>query len=151
MIGHEDLGSVCSGGRYDSLVADGKKTYPGVGLSIGVSRIISRLISRGLVVPSRRVPTCVLVAVNDETERRHAEKTAMTLRKRGIPADVSPGSQKFGKQIRFADRRGIPYVWFTTDEGEQVKDIRSGEQTPADPATWEPAAEDLRPVLSEAS
>ena len=52
MVGHEDLGSVCSGGRYDSLVSDGKRTYPGVGLSIGVSRVISRLISRGLVVPS---------------------------------------------------------------------------------------------------
>lgn len=40
MEGHEDLGSVCSGGRYDSLVSDGKRTFPGVGLSIGVSRIL---------------------------------------------------------------------------------------------------------------
>lgn len=79
MIGHEDLGSVCSGGRYDSLVSDGKRTYPGVGLSIGVSRIISRVLSRGLVTPTRKVPTCVLVAVNNEGERRHAELTAMQL------------------------------------------------------------------------
>jgi len=147
MIGHEDLGSVCSGGRYDSLVSDGKKTYPGVGLSIGVSRIISRVISRGLVVPSRKVPTCVLIAVNDESERRHAELTAVALRKRGISADVSPNSAKFGKQIKFADKRGIPFVWFLTDEGEQIKDIRSGEQIAADPATWEPPAADLRPGL----
>ena len=150
MVGHEDLGSVCSGGRYDSLVSDGKRTDPGVGLSIGVSRVISRLISRGLVVPSRKVPTCVLVAVNDESERRHAELTAMALRRRGIAADVSPGSQKFGKQIRFADRRGIPYVWFLTEEGEQVKDIRSGDQAPADPGTWMPGAGDLLPHISEA-
>lgn len=149
MIGHEDLGSVCSGGRYDSLVSDGKRTYPGVGLSIGVSRIISRLLSRGLVTPSRKVPTCVLVAVNNEGERRHAELTAMQLRHRGIPADVSPSSQKFGKQIRFADRRGIPFVWFKTDEGEQVKDIRSGEQVTADPTVWEPPAADLFPELNE--
>ncbi|WP_182049004.1 histidine--tRNA ligase [Changpingibacter yushuensis] len=147
MIGHEDLGSVCSGGRYDSLVSDGKKTYPGVGLSIGVSRIISRVIGRGLVVPSRKVPTCVLIAVNDESERRHAELTAVALRKRGISADVSPNSAKFGKQIKFADKRGIPFVWFLTDEGEQIKDIRSGEQIAADPATWEPPAADLRPGL----
>src|SRR5699024_10134108 len=38
LAGHEDLGSVCSGGRYDSLASDGKNTYPGVGLSIGVTR-----------------------------------------------------------------------------------------------------------------
>lgn len=147
MLGHEDLGSVCSGGRYDSLASDGKRTYPGVGLSIGVTRLISRLISKGVLQADRKVPTCVLVAVNDEGERRHAQRTAMALRARGISADVSPNSAKFGKQIKFADKRGIPYVWFTTDEGEQVKDIRSGEQRDADPATWMPAAEDLYPRL----
>jgi len=147
LVGHEDLGSVCSGGRYDSLASDGKRVYPGVGLSIGVSRLVSRVINRGLVKATRSVPTAVLVAVNNEEERRHAERTAMVLRRRGIPADVSPNSSKFGKQIRFADRRGIPYVWFNTEEGEQVKDIRSGEQIAADPATWKPAEEDLYPRL----
>lgn len=147
MIGHEDLGSVCSGGRYDSLVSDGKRSFPGVGLSIGVSRILARVIGQDLTTPSRKVPTCVLVAVNDEEERRHAELTAVALRGRGIPTEVSPNSVKFGKQIRYADRRGIPYVWFATDDGEQVKDIRSGEQVAADPATWMPATSDLRPHL----
>lgn len=145
--GHEDLGSVCSGGRYDSLVTDGKKNYPGVGLSIGVSRILARVIGRDLVRPTRKVPTAVLVAVNDEGERRHAEKTAQLLRGRGIAAEVSPNSAKFGKQIRYADRRGIPFVWFSTDDGEQVKDIRSGEQVAADAASWAPPAADLAPEL----
>lgn len=145
--GHEDLGSVCSGGRYDSLVSDGKKTYPGVGLSIGVSRILARVIGRELVTPTRKVPTAVLVAVNDEGERRHAEKTAQQLRGRGVAAEVSPNSAKFGKQIRYADRRGIPFVWFSTDDGEQVKDIRSGEQVVADAAQWVPPASDLTPEL----
>lgn len=148
VIGHEDLGSVCSGGRYDALASDGKKTYPGVGLSIGVSRLLSRVIGSGLVQASRKVPTCVLVAVNDEGERARASRTAMALRKRGIPADVSPNSAKFGKQIRHADRRGIPYVWFSTDEGEQVKDIRSGEQVSADVQTWTPPSEDMYPQLN---
>ncbi|MEW6906315.1 histidine--tRNA ligase [Trueperella pyogenes] len=145
--GHEDLGSVCSGGRYDSLVSDGKKSYPGVGLSIGVSRILARVIGHELLTPSRKVPTVVLVAVNDEGERRHADKTAQALRRRGIAAEVSPNSAKFGKQIRYADRRGIPYVWFSTDEGEQVKDIRSGQQITADADTWTPPAVDLSPDL----
>ncbi|SDU81156.1 histidine--tRNA ligase [Arcanobacterium phocae] len=147
MEGHEDLGSVCSGGRYDSLVSDGKRTFPGVGLSIGVSRILARIIGKNVVTPSRKVPTAVLVAVNDETERPHAEKTAFELRARGIATEVSPSSAKFGRQIRYADRRGIPFVWFSTEDGEQVKDIRSGEQTSADTSTWEPPAQDLRPIL----
>ncbi|WP_460998432.1 histidine--tRNA ligase [Trueperella pyogenes] len=145
--GHEDLGSVCSGGRYDSLVSDGKKSYPGVGLSIGVSRILARVIGHELLTPSRKVPTVVLVAVNDEGERRHADKTAQALRRRGIAAEVSPNSAKFGKQIRYADRRGIPYVWFSTDEGEQVKDIRSGQQITADADSWTPPSVDLSPDL----
>ncbi len=146
--GHEDLGSVCSGGRYDSLVSDGKQTFPGVGLSIGVSRILARIIGQGKVVPSRRVPAAVLVAVNDEKERFHAESTAMRLRRRGIPTEVCPNSAKFGKQIKYADKRGIPYVWFTTDEGEQVKDIRSGVQENADPQTWMPLPADLHVEFS---
>ncbi|MDP9805420.1 histidyl-tRNA synthetase [Trueperella bonasi] len=145
--GHEDLGSVCSGGRYDSLVSDGKKTYPGVGLSIGVSRILARVIGGDLVVPSRKVPTTVLVSVSDESDRMRAQKTARALRARGISAEVSANSAKFGKQIRYADRRGIPYVWFSMDAGEQVKDIRSGEQVIADPDTWMPPAADLKPEL----
>ena len=47
-----------------------------------------------------------------------------------------------------AERRGIPYVWFTDESGaHQVKDIRSGEQVAADPATWMPPAEDLSPQI----
>lgn len=147
MEGHADLGSVCSGGRYDSLVSDGKRTFPGVGLSIGVSRLLSRIIGQNELVPSRKVPAAVLVAVNDETQRLHASQTAMELRRRGIPTEVSPNSAKFGKQIKYADKRGIPYVWFTTDAGEQVKDIRSGEQVAADAASWLPPVEDLTPQL----
>ena len=49
LIGHEDLGSICSGGRYDSLASNGKRSFPGVGLSIGVSRLLARVIGAGLV------------------------------------------------------------------------------------------------------
>jgi histidyl-tRNA synthetase len=65
---------------------------------------------------------------------------------------VAPSAQKFGKQIRYAERRGIPYVWFPASGGEhEVKDIRSGEQVAADPATWTPPAEDLRPQVVSTS
>ena len=136
--GHEDLGSICSGGRYDSLAKDGKHTYPGVGLSIGVSRLVSRMISAPMVRASRKVPTAVLVAVIAEEKRERSEEVAAALRARGVSTDVSPSAAKFGKQIKFADKRGIPFVWFPGEEGESdtVKDIRTGEQVDADAASW---------------
>lgn len=145
--GHEDLGSICSGGRYDSLATDGKRTYPGVGLSIGVSRLVSRMLSAPLVRATRKVPSAVLVAVVDEGDRGRSDEVATRLRSRGVACDVAPTAAKFGKQIRYADRRGIPFVWFpgTGDDPDTVKDIRSGEQVEADPAAWVPPEEDLSP------
>lgn len=149
LVGYESFGSVCSGGRYDSLASDGKTTYPGVGISLGVSRLMGALVGRGLVRASRSVPTCVLVAVTDEELRRTSEDVAGALRARGISTEVAPRADKFGKQIRHADRRGIPYVWFVDAEGaHSVKDIRSGDQVVADPHTWNPPADDLRPTVA---
>ena len=147
--GHEDLGSICSGGRYDSLAKDGKRTYPGVGLSIGVSRLVSRMHSAPMVEASRKVPSAVVIAVIDEADRHRSDAIATILRRRGIPTDVAPSAAKFGKQIKFADKRGIPYVWFPGSEGEAdtVKDIRTGEQTQADAYSWTPADEDIHPQI----
>ncbi len=143
--GYAKLGSICSGGRYDSLASDGRTTYPGVGISVGVTRILGVLIGQGKLTASRPVPTCVLVAVDSEETRDTAMAVAARLRARGIPTEVAPKADRFGKQIRYADRRGIPYVWF--GEGS-VKDIRSGDQTDADAGSWTPPAEDLRPRVS---
>jgi len=144
MAGFEHLGSICSGGRYDSLASDGRTTYPGVGLSIGVTRVLVPLIAQGTLGASRVVPTCVLVAVDAEETRGEADATASRLRARGIPTEVAPKADRFGKQIRYADRRGIPFVWFASGE---VKDIRSGEQVPADADAWLPPEGDLRPAV----
>ena len=66
MRGFESLGSVGGGGRYDALASDGKTTYPGVGISFGISRTLVPLVNRGLLTSSRAVPSAVLVALNDE-------------------------------------------------------------------------------------
>jgi len=148
LVGYESVGSVCSGGRYDALASDGRSTYPGVGISLGVSRLMGVLVGRGLVTASRSVPTCVLVAVADEDTRAVSETVADALRSRGISTEVAPKADKFGKQIRYADRRGIPFVWFPgSADAHSVKDIRTGDQEPADPATWTPPHEDLAPVV----
>jgi histidyl-tRNA synthetase len=145
--GYERFGSICSGGRYDNLASAGKDRFPGVGISIGVTRIAGLLFGRQALGVSRSVPTCVLVALPHEEQRAASDRTAAALRRRGIPTEVAPAAAKFGKQIQYADRRGIPYVWFP-GEPDTVKDIRSGEQVEADAATWQPPAADLHPVIT---
>ena len=146
MSGYERLGSICSGGRYDSLASDGRTSYPGVGISLGVTRVLVPLVSRGILNGSRPVPSAVLVALSSEDTRAVSDAVAQSLRARGIPTEVAAAPQKFGKQIRYAERRAIPFVWFPGDDGpDQVKDIRSGDQADADPDQWTPPAEDLHP------
>ncbi len=148
--GSEKLGSVASGGRYDSLASDGKTTFPGVGYSFGITRILAPLIGKGKLTASRSVPSAVLVAVDNEDAREQAIAVASQLRGRGIPVEVAPKADKFGKQIRYAERRGIPYVWFGAGYDDSVKDIRTGEQQPASPADWAPPAQDLKPTVAGA-
>jgi len=178
LIGFESYGSICSGGRYDALASDGRTSYPGVGISIGLSRLLAKVMPT--LSPSRATPTCVLVALADEGDRARGMGVAAALRQRGIACEVAPVAAKFGKQIMFAQRRGIPFVWFpgSADQrdghlmngpssdrnsgpiigssvdpsgdssGDSVKDIRSGVQAAAEASTWMPPAEDLRPVVT---
>lgn len=144
--GASSLGSICSGGRYDNLASQGSKRYPGVGLSIGLSRLVSYMLHTAGAGASRVSPASVLVAVWDERDRAQSNRIADALRERGISVDVSPNAAKLGKQIRYASRLGIPYVWFPAqavdDESQQgkdeVKNIVTGEQKTADIKSWEP-------------
>ena len=150
MSGYDALGSICSGGRYDSLASDGRTTYPGVGISLGVSRLLVPLFADGSIAASRSVPSSVLVALPDEGMRAGTALVAQALRSRGVATEVAPSAEKFGRQIRYAQRRGIPYVWFPASEvcsQHEVKDIRSGDQTAADPDTWLPPEIDLKPQI----
>jgi histidyl-tRNA synthetase len=147
--GYEKAGSICSGGRYDNLATSGNDRYPGVGISIGVSRMLGVLFGASALGISRPVPTCVVVALPAEEQRPASDRIAAALRQRGIATEVSPSAAKFGKQIRYAERRGIPYVWFPGSDGasDEVKDIRSGDQAAADASTWQPPADDLQPRI----
>ncbi|MCW2824312.1 MAG: histidine--tRNA ligase [Aeromicrobium sp.] len=141
--GWEHLGSICSGGRYDKLAQDRRSTYPGVGISLGVSRLLVPL----ALSASRSVPSAVLVVVDAEETRAESNAIAGRLRARGIPTEVAARADKLGKQIQTAEKRGIPYVWFPPSA---VKDIRSGDQVDADPDRWAPPSEDLTPnILSK--
>ncbi|WEV63388.1 histidine--tRNA ligase [Bifidobacterium sp. ESL0732] len=144
--GASELGSICSGGRYDNLASQGNKKYPGVGLSIGLSRLVSYMLHTAGAHASRVSPAAVMVAVWNEDDRLDCNHIAAALRARGIAADVAPKAAKLGKQIKYADKLGIPYVWFPADasgDGEgsdhdEVKNIITGEQVPADAKSWQP-------------
>lgn len=130
------LGSVCSGGRYERLIKTQKQSYPGVGMSIGISRLLSHLFSKAKA--DRISPSSVLITVWNEEERWRSDEVARLLRERKIPCEVSPAAAKMGSQIKRADKLLIPYVWFVSNQGSEVKNIRTGEQVKADPLSWEP-------------
>src|SRR5450759_1043785 len=88
LIGSESYGSICSGGRYDALASDGRTTYPGVGISIGLSRLLAKIMPT--LSASRATPSCVLVALADETDRAQAMGVAVALRPRGIACEEMP-------------------------------------------------------------
>ncbi|RCV52160.1 histidine--tRNA ligase [Marinitenerispora sediminis] len=133
-------GSICAGGRYENLAGQFiRRSLPGVGISIGLTRIFAKLVAEGRIATGRQCPTDVLVVVPSGERRGEALRTAARLREAGHNTEVYHQADKVGKQIRYASRKGIPFVWFPPFEDgrpHEVKDLASGEQTAADPATW---------------
>jgi histidyl-tRNA synthetase len=136
----EFTGSVCSGGRYDDLAGNYiNKHLPGVGISIGFSRLFDVMRQAGKLPVGRKCPTDILVALWDEGRRAEAAATANTLRRNGWNVELYHAPQNLGKQFGYAEKKGIPYVWLPPSENDdyhQIKDMTKREQTKADPAGW---------------
>lgn len=130
---HPELGSICSGGRYDDLA--GMYTdiaLPGVGISIGLTRLFWQLREIGMI-DSRWGPTTALVTLFDENDRPHALQLAARLRSAGVATLVSDGAPRLGKQLKFADRVGIRFAIICGDEERSrdvvvVKDLETSSQ-----------------------
>ena len=107
------LGSICSGGRYDSLATDGATTYPGVGISLGVTRLLVPLLARGELdgQPVRPVGGAGRAGQRRDPSRS-PRRSPTRCGRAGSPARWPRSAQKYGRQIRTAERRGIPFVWF---------------------------------------
>lgn len=130
-------GSICSGGRYDDLAGSYiSKHLPGVGISIGFSRLFSRLHDQGKLPQGRLSPADVLVMIPAEEHRALAMETAAKLRANGLNVETAHGG-KFKKQLAYAEKKGIPFVWIP--DLSEVKNMTTGEQTKADPSTWRPS------------
>ena len=140
MAGYERLKSVGGGGRYDALASDGRTTYPGVGVSFGVSRTLVPLIADGVLAGSRPVPSAVLVALVDEESRPASDAG------RGGAARARH-RLRGGRRARrsSASRSGTPSAAASRSSGSratrghEVKDIRSGDQVAADPDSLDTA------------
>jgi histidyl-tRNA synthetase len=91
MSGFESLGSICSGGRYDSLASDGKTTYPGVGISLGVTRLLMPLFAQGILAGSRPVPRWP--RPRRSTASRSATPSAVASRSSGFPQQATAGTR----------------------------------------------------------
>ena len=134
--------SICSGGRYDNLAgAFINRKLPGVGMSLGLTRIFAKLVAEKRLRIGPKCPTQVLVIFPRAERREETARTANLLRERGLNVEMYHKPGKIAQQMRYASRKGIPYVWFPPFEDggrHEVKDLTSEKQEIADPATWSP-------------
>lgn len=135
------FGAVGSGGRYDDLAGSYiNKNLPGIGVSIGLTRLFSKMLDEGKLDTWRKCPTDILVVLPDEDRRAVAADAANRLRKRGFRVELFPSASKLKRQLGYAEKKNIPFVWFPPfkdGKAHEVKDMTSGEQKHSDPDIWE--------------
>ena len=103
-------GSVCSGGRYDNLAESySEQSYPGVGMSIGLTRLFSQLLEVGILKTEGSTISKVLVIPMDE-EISYAMEVATNFRTAGINTELYSEPDKFKKKLNYANKIGVPFV-----------------------------------------
>ena len=140
LLDHPEVGSVCSGGRYDNLAEYyTEKQLPGVGISIGLTRLFYVLGEQGMLNPDLpTAPADVLILPMTE-DLSAAISLATQLRENGIRTQLHCEEKKFKQKIAYADKLGIPYVIFLGEDEIAAgvvacKDLATGEQTKLDAA-----------------
>ena len=142
LLDHPEIGSVCSGGRYDDLAGYyTEKQLPGVGISIGLTRLFYVLDEQGLLNPEVAASSADALILPMTADPAPAIALAEQLRGAGIRVQLYGEQKKFKQKMTYADRIGVPYavkigvpyaVFLGEDEINQgkcsVKDMRSGEQ-----------------------
>lgn len=139
MIDHPEIGSICSGGRYDNLAeyyTDRK--LPGVGIAIGLTRLFYVLEDQGYINEAiLTAPADVLILPMTE-DPEPAISLATAMRQEGICVQIYSEDKKFKARVSYADKLKIPYVIFLGEDEIKngqitVKDMQTGEQTTASP------------------
>ena len=135
LLDHPEIGSVCSGGRYDNLAEYyTDKQLPGVGISIGLTRLFYVLGEQGLLNPDLPTAPADVLILPMTAELSPAVTLATRLRAAGVRTQLYTEQKKFKAKMSYADKLGVPYVVFLGDDeiaGNVVacKDMTSGEQT----------------------
>ena len=135
LLDHPEIGSVCSGGRYDNLAEYyTDRQLPGVGISIGLTRLFYVLGEQGLLNPDLPTAPADVLILPMTAELSPAVTLATRLRAAGIRTQLYTEQKKFKAKMSYADKLGVPYVVFLGDDeiaGNVVacKDMTSGEQT----------------------
>jgi len=137
MTDHPEVGSICSGGRYDNLAeyyTDRK--LPGVGISIGLSRLFYVLQEQGMLNDSVPAAPADVLIIPMTDDLGHAVALATAMREAGLRTQIYGENKKFKAKVSYADKLGIPYVVFLGEDEISagmitVKDMSSGSQTTA--------------------
>jgi histidyl-tRNA synthetase len=134
LVDDPKLGSICSGGRYENLAGHYTKSQlPGVGLSIGASRLFEVLLEKGLIKTEDTALADVLIIQVDTGLMPDYFKLAAELRADGLKVEVYIDPHKMGKQLKYADRAGVPFALLMgSDEKARgtvtLKNLRKAEQ-----------------------
>ena len=134
MLDYPEIGSICSGGRYDNLAEYyTDKKLPGVGISIGATRLFYVLEEQGLLNPSQPTAPADVLVIPMSEDFVKAVEVATALRDAGIRTQLYTEKKKFKAKIGYADKLGIPYVVFLGEDEIAngvitLKDMTSGEQ-----------------------
>lgn len=130
---YPEVGSVCSGGRYDDLAEYYTKTQlPGVGISIGLTRLFSKLREvPGLIKTERQSPADVVVMPISEEQIAYSISVAATLRKAGVATMLYTETDALAKKLRFANRMGFSHVIIigeteVAENAVNLKDMKTG-------------------------
>ena len=135
LVAHPDIGSICSGGRYDDLASYFTDTrLPGVGISIGLTRLFSKLSEAGLLRPLARTPAEAIVVTMDARYLAKYLEIATRLRAAGINTEVYLEQAKLRNQLAYADRKGFRVAVIAGEnefarESVQIKNLRTQEAT----------------------
>jgi histidyl-tRNA synthetase len=127
-----NIGSVCSGGRYDNLAGlYTKQDLPGIGASLGLDRLLAAMEELGMI-GQVRTPADVLVAFFDAGHLNDYLGLATQVRRAGLGVEVYPEAKKIGQQLKYADQRGFRVALIAGSRefqaGQcQVKDLRTGQ------------------------
>ena len=134
MTEHPEIGSVCSGGRYDNLAEFyTDKQLPGVGISIGLTRLFYVLEEQGLLSDEFVSAPCDALVIPMTEDMSFAVSAATALRAAGVRTQLYGEKKKFKSKMSYADKLAIPFVVLVgedeiAEEKLSVKDMRSGQQ-----------------------